>query len=450
MKLAELQRIKDHLQNFTIDDFYLNEDKVYNEIRELMGFESDENLEEFLNDSVQKMVNKLNSVLDMSPLNEEIANCLKSKERLESEITDKKQSLDELDKQFESIPSTENSLKKEIKDIEEEILQIQPLSEKEPYSSRIEELKVKKSDTANKMETLAEEIKNKKQNLLGEIELKESEIQDCENEIKELEQSKQTNQEMFLEFDVLVLLCKILLDKKVEIFGRYGTYYDERILNIGDDENIEKYFYRIKTENVRKISVNFNSVNNSLFYFLNSIAISIVPRDWKKELSKFLNSSLPFDSGFSSISLEPDSNITRSDTIDDETKGLILSTLLSIKQSLENNHQSLSTANKSIFLALTGGIMAEIKFREKGKTLEEIKEPVFYLIRLDEKIRRDITLYSQSGYGGDNTINLKIINGFYIIALDYVLEILLKPAPILFESNQCVRNVSVPYIDDDD
>jgi len=175
-----------------------------------------------------------------------------------------------------------------------------------------------------------------------------------------------------------------------------------------------------------------------LCYFLRSTTINIVPKDWRKELSQLLNSSLPFDAHFASINLET-GNITKHAATEDETKALILSALLSIKQSLVNNHQSLSIANKSIFLALTGGVMAEIKFREKGKTLKEIKEPVFYLIDLDKSIKHDITLYLQT--------TLEIINGFYVIVLDYVLEILLKPAPILFESNRSVR--SVPNIDDD-
>ncbi len=454
MKLAELQRIENHLQNFTIDDFYLNPNMIFKEIQELMGLESDRELKKFLNDSVQKMVDKFNSVLDMSHLNNEIDKCLKNKERLESEITNQRQFLDDLDKQFESIPLTENSLKKEIKEIEEEILQIQPLSEKEPYSSRIEELKVKKSDTANKMDNLAENIKNQKQKLIGEIELKESEIQDCDNEIKELEQRKQTNQEMFLEFDVLVFLCKMLLDKKIKLSFHKSNYdwdysedySDSDNLNIGDDENIEKYFYRLKDEGCNRISFEisfgFSSVENSLCDFLISTTINIVPKDWRKELSQLLNSSLPFDSHFASINLET-GNITKDAATEDETKALILSALLSIKQSLVNNHQSLSIANKSIFLALTGGVMAEIKFREKGKTLKEIKEPVFYLIDLDKSIKHDVTLYLQSGY----KTTLEIINGFYVIVLDYVLEILLKPAPILFESNRSVR--SVPNIDDD-
>jgi hypothetical protein len=459
MKLAELQRIENHLQNFTIDDFYLNPNMIFNEIQELKNIETSKKaLKEFFGSSVQKIVDKLNSALNgRSPLNDKIGSCLKNKERLESEITEQRQSLDELDKQFDSIPLTENSLKKEIKEIEEEILQIQPLSEKEPYSSRIEELKVKKSDTANKMDNLAENIENQKQKLIGEIELKESDIQDCDNEIKELEQCKQTNQEMFLEFDVLVFLCKMLLDKKIKLSFHKSNYdwdysedySDSDNLNIGDDENIEKYFYRLKDEGCNRISFEisfgFSSVENSLCDFLISTTINIVPKDWRKELSQLLNSSLPFDSHFASINLET-GNITRNVAIEDETKALILSALLSIKQSLVNNHQSLSIANKSIFLALTGGVMAEIKFREKGKTLTEIKEPVFYLIDLDKSIKQGITLYFQSGYNGYNT-QLEIINGFYVIALDYVLEILLKPAPILFESNRSVR--SVPNIDDD-
>ena len=213
------------------------------------------------------------------------------------------------------------------------------------------------------------------------------------------------------------------------------------ILEMGNDENIENYFYR---ENY--IDVSFSPDKRSLFHFYRSTAINTVPKDWRKELSKLLSGSLPFDSGFASIKLDKmDNNITRHATIEDETKALILSALLSIKQSLMNNHQSLFTADKSIFLSLTGGVMAEILFREKGKTLKEIKEPVFYVISLNDGITNDITLYSQSGY---NATTLKVINGFYVIALDYVIEILFKAAPILFESNQSVR--SVTNIDDDD
>jgi hypothetical protein len=281
--------------------------------------------------------------------------------------------------------------------------------------------------------------------LTGEIELKKSKIQDCENERKELEQHKQTDQEFFLEFDVLAFLCKMLLDKKIKLSSdyhqNYGYYHNRENLEIGDDEEIENYFSRMKKEGAYRIRFSFYPVENSWFDFLRSTAINIVPKDWRKELSQLLNGSLPFDSGFASIKLDgTGDNITKHATTEDETKALILSALLSIKQSLVNNHQSLFIAGNSIFLSLTGGVMAEIKFREKGKTLKEIKEPVFYIISLNGNIKNNIPLYYNT--------SLEVINGFYVIALNYVLEILFKPAPILFESNRSVR--SVPNIDDDD
>ncbi|RKZ38411.1 MAG: hypothetical protein DRQ49_03775 [Gammaproteobacteria bacterium] len=464
MKLSELKQIENHLKDFTIDDFYINSKMIRSEIQKLIALESDRTLKAFLHDSAKEMVEKLNSILDSSPLDAKIDESLKKKERLESEITNQKQSLDELDKQFESIPSTESRLKNEIKEIEEEILQIQPLSEKEPYFSRIEELKVKKSDTANKMDNLAENIENQKRNLIGEIKSKESDIQNYEDQIKELEERKQTDQEDFLKLDVLRFLCKMLLREEIEFYKSYRTYYeDEKQFKRGNDENTESYFYRIQKQGADKIDVRFSSVDSSLaFHFFSNTAINTVPKDWRKELSKLLSGSLPFDSGFASIKLDGTAierndrafikldgttggNIKKHTAIEDETKALILSALLSIKQSLMNNHQSLFTADKSIFLSLTGGVMAEILFREKGKTLKEIKEPVFYVISLNDGITNDITLYSQSGY---NATTLKVINGFYVIALDYVIEILFKAAPILFESNQSVR--SVTNIDDDD
>ncbi len=481
MKLPDLKRIENHLRNFTIDDFYINPDMMYSEIQELMNLESDRTLNAFLHDSVQEIVHNFNSILNSSSLDAKIDKSLKKKERLESEITSQRQSLDELDKQFESIPSTESRLKKEIKEIEEEILQIQPLSEKEPYSSRIEALKVKKSDTANKMDNLAEDIENPKRNLIGEIESKESEIQNYEVQIKELEERKQIDQEDFLKLDVLRFLCKMLLNEEIKFYEPHRNTWDGRIeeneFEIGDDENTESYFYRIKKQGTREIyDVLFSDGDRSLaFHFFSSTAMNIVPKDWRKELSKLLNSSLPFDSefasikldgtaiterndrvnrsfcidsGFSSIKIERTTgdNIKKHTAIEDKTKALILSALLSIKQSLMNHHQSLFTANNSIFLSLTGGVMAEIQFRKKGKTLEEIKEPVFYTIMLNNDcITNDIALY----YLDSREItNLKVINGFYVIALEYVIEILLKPAPILFESNQSVRS-GVPDIEDD-
>ena len=469
MKLPELKRIENHLRNFTIDDFYINPDMMYSEIQELMNLESDRTLKAFLHDSIQEIVHDFNSILNSSPLDAEIDESLKKKERLESEITSQKQSLDELDKQFESIPSTESRLKKEIEEIEEEILQIQQLSEKEPYSSRIEDLKVKKSDTANKMDNLAENIENQKRNLIGEIESKESEIQNYEDQIKELEERKQTDQEDFLKLDVLRFLCKMLLREEIEFYkprDDWGYSHNEKRFERGDDENTESYFYRIQKQGANKIDVRFSPVDSSLvFHFFSSAAMNIVPKGWRKELSKLLNRSLPFDSEFASIKLDgtiierddyrafikldgtTGDNIKKHTAIEDNTKALILSALLSIKQSLMNHHQSLFTADNSIFLSLTGGVMAEIRFRKKGKTLEEIKEPVFYTIMLDNaysSITNDITLYSTSR----ENMSLKVINGFYVIALEYVIEILLKPAPILFESNQSVS--AVPNIDDDD
>ena len=462
MKLSKLKQIENHLKDFTIDDFYINSKMMYSEIQELMALESDRTLEAFLHDSVEEIMHNLNSILDSSPLDAKIDESLKKKERLESEITNQKQSLDELDKQFESIPSTESRLKNEIKEIEEEIFQIQPLSEKEPYSSRVKELEVKKSEKANKIDNLAEDIENQKRNLTGEIESKESDIQNYEDQIKELEERKQTDQEDFLKLDVLRFLCKMLLREEIEFYkprSPYG-YNNEKKFERGDDENTESYFYRIQKQGADKIDVRFSSVDSSLaFHFFSSAAMNIVPKGWRKELSKLLNSSLPFDSGFASIKLDGTAieindraffiildgttggNIKKHTAIEDETKALILSALLSIKQSLMNNHQSLFIADKSIFLSLTGGVMAEIRFRKKGKTLKEIKEPVFYVILLNNDITNYITLYSNT--------SLKVINGFYVIALEYVIEILLKPAPILFESNQSVRS-GVPNIEDDD
>jgi hypothetical protein len=392
MKLPDLKRIENHLRNFTIDDFYINPDMMYSEIQELMNLESDRTLNAFLHDSVKEIVHNFNSILNSSPLlDAKIDESLRNKERLESEITSQKQSLDELDKQFESIPSTESRLKKEIKEIEEEILQIQPLSEKEPYSSRIEALKVKKSDTANKMDNLAEDIENPKRNLIGEIESKESEIQNYEVQIKELEERKQIDQEDFLKFDVLRFLCKMLLNKEIKFYDQpyrdtWSGRIEENEFEIGNDENTESYFYRIKKQGTCEISdVRFSDGDDGddgdsslAFHFFSSTAMNIVPKDWRKELSKLLNSSLPFDSEFASIKLDgteiterndsafikldgrTGSNIKKHTAIEDETKALILSALLSIKQSLMNHHQSLFTANNSIFLSLTGGVMAAV------------------------------------------------------------------------------------------
>ena len=234
MKLSELKQIENHLKDFTIDDFYINSKMIRSEIQKLIALESDRTLKAFLHDSAKEMVEKLNSVKGgNNPLKDKIDSSLRNKKRLESEITVQKQCLDELDKQLdkqlESIPLIEDSLKKEIKDIEEELLQIQPLSGKEPYSSRVKELEVKKSEKANKIVKFPGEINNKKQKkqkLIGEIELKESEIQNCENEIKELEQCESIESEIFPKFDVLVFLCNMLLDEQIKLSSRcHGFNY---------------------------------------------------------------------------------------------------------------------------------------------------------------------------------------------------------------------------------
>ena len=115
------------------------------------------------------------------------------------------------------------------------------------------------------------------------------------------------------------------------------------------------------------------------------------------------------------------------------------SMLLATKIAVRTNY-SIKTADNKIVLALSGGILATISYREKGDLITKFQKESFEIYRISNNSKDFVlqTLYFQTGYA-NSEITIKTPEGFYILFDKYVIEIHFAPAPILFDSNSVIK-----------
>ena len=110
-----------------------------------------------------------------------------------------------------------------------------------------------------------------------------------------------------------------------------------------------------------------------------------------------------------------------------------LSYVIALKQALKSRNPCIRTSNNGILMQLSGGISAEIYFREKGKINSQLtsqKGAIYRNMILSDKYYVAPILYSQAGY--DLTIDAPC--GFYILSENHAIEIYFRATPILMDT----------------
>ena len=122
-----------------------------------------------------------------------------------------------------------------------------------------------------------------------------------------------------------------------------------------------------------------------------------------------------------------------------------LSYIIALKQSLRFKNPCIRTTNNGILLQLSGGLSAEIYFRDKGKTISEFAKEngsIYRNMLLSDKYKAAQILYSQSGYN----LTIDAPCGFYVLAEHHVIEIYFRATPVLLDSPNLGRFMQLAAI----
>lgn len=458
MKLTDIKnKILEQLNKLTIDDFYaLPTLSFAKEIFcKMTRLQTDKQIEKYLIDefpktrveslsfSLQKGIIESNKLLLKVDI--QIENLINRIEEIEKECKDKME-------KDSNIPNQAIKISTELEEIEKEIQQLKPLAKKSPYNNQINLLESKKlkksrelssfssksSDLRSEVERLQLEMNTIKEN----IKLKKLEKGKIQSSIKskgkDLAQLKK-NEDTFYKNEYLSLefLFMILLQNKIKSTTFYFPDVDKggfRYLNDGTEFDLE-YVKKVEIE-LNCSKTDLYDVYKYIFKFINSALI--IPREWRTILYQTLSKPLPSISGTISHPTEGKHFFFEKKVV--ELSNLDSAAFLSLKIAASTNH-SLKTDENKIILALSGGLLAIITFREKGGVIKKLQQhPLEIYINCfkykDQYISQ--TLYSQTGYA-DSTINIVTPGAYYIICDNFVIEIEFCPAPILFDTSRIER-----------
>jgi hypothetical protein len=120
-----------------------------------------------------------------------------------------------------------------------------------------------------------------------------------------------------------------------------------------------------------------------------------------------------------------------------------LSYIIALKQSLRFRNPCIRTSDNGILLHLSGGVSAEIYFREKGKTISEFAKEnglIYRNMLLSDKYKAALEIHC------DFAIDAPC--GFYVLAEHHVIEIYFRETPVLMDSPNLGRFMQLALIDE--
>jgi hypothetical protein len=444
MTLTEIKnKIIERIYTLTIDDFYSDPENniAKQEFSELTNLQTDEEIEAFLHNTLPEVIiepkrsaleKELKKIANETEKVRTLVSSLGGKiEKLNTRLEEKKQLL-------QDIPFQEKKFKEGILILESEILKLESFSNDAELKKGIEKKKTDlikmKSEldklTANfkalELETgeIAIRIKpdaelyNSKELELRKLQIK---FKNKEEEIIALNELEFTYFES--EYESLEFLFKVVLKKTIEKQPLYRNketgvmehnYYgynskfwektDEFVLETSEYEG-EKYYEFIS-----------NLTCNNL----------VIPSNWREVLLNILSNSIPNITGtISKVDCK------RSNIIIREEEGLTyldLAALLAAKVAVKQNY-SIKTNSNILFLPLSGGIAAEIRFRFKGEIISKYQlAPIEIFANLFSQKRFErLSIYSY--------ISVQTPGAYYILDEKYVIEVSFLAAPILIGDN---------------
>ena len=499
-KLTDIkEKIIEKLKKLTIDDFYSFPFIAKDVFSEITGLETYEDIEKYLTDKFPEIkLETLRKSLEQSlveldkqikTINKEINNSQKEIEQIEKDIAVNQEKQNKLQKRPEIINAELKNIENELRDIEAEINQLKPLSGKLTYDNLLKNIETKKDAKHLEKQRLNEELdscplkiqelknesegfKEKITSIKSTIGQKESEIVSIQNTISdkqnEIENLKATEENHFQnEYSSLEFLFKILLQKEIQIREVYKEVKTGRKLKqFGGrlDNFVEREVDEIRPEKTGEQKLETYGCSEVerkkiiLSYTLNKNAI---PKKWRNVLYETLSNTVIEISGI----VNPNGFEYRNNNKHIEGYQYLkrnkekltiidIATLLATKIAAKSNYFIKIEDNK-IALAISGGIIAILSFREKGELIKKNQEQPFEIfIRYKEKRRDEYyyyreddnsekrfvnqTLYHQKGYA-DSEIQIEIPNSYYILTENFVIEIEYAPAPILFDNNSVIK-----------
>ena len=456
MKLHEIrEEILNIFSNLTLDDLYSNsiENLVANRFTELTNLSTKEEIQKFLiekfpettpemvaytlNSTIKSLEEKINLFVDEINLKNNLIL------KYEDEIIKKKKLIDENIQQ-------QKIISKELKDIEIEIKLIFPLAEKTPYAGQLKQLEKEKAYQTEKVKSLVSDVlnKNKETEMVHEkIKKEKSAIEEFEKDILLLNKSvfkkkEQLNDEKTLkkqfyidEYDALAFLFKIFLNKNI-------STNEESVLQLTGKTIYENYSYVDEKKWVKtgKLELTYSGLGNNYFNFISKLIghkNNVIPSKWRSILLKNLSKAIPKLSG----EIIKTDNYSHACYVRKETAidHLDMAVLLALKIALQHNY-SIKTDKNEIVLGLSGGILAKISFKEKGKLISKFQQKEFEIFANclhTERIKLH-TLYYQIGYA-DSEIKIKTPGSYTFLVEKFVIDVEFESAPILFDNSNLVK-----------
>lgn len=461
MKLSAIKEsIIKHLNNLSIDDFYADPQlkSVKKVFTELTGLETDEEFKKYLHERfpetrIEVFQHSIKKEIEF--LTHELSKAETIIKTDQDEVFKLEKAIGQNQTKLKEIPNQQVKINSDLAEIEIEINQIKPLSIKSLYDKQLNDLEKNKLLILKTLESLPllfsnlekekNELTNELNSKIESIDLKKADFKSIENRIIEnqntLNKLNSEENELFdKEYTALVFLFKILLYQNIEIDNNYIEEKTGKMIKDNYGDYIEEVV-DVKSEVLHEVTCNFDELKELIKEYTKKG--NTIPNEWRKTLLKII--SMPIG-GFMGrcYSLSVDYQRNKDNMFFYREKMSLtpvdISAILATKIALKTNYSLRIEANK-IALALSGGIMAIITFREKGDIINAYQqEPVEFYTASYNGLNEKQTLYFQKGYA-DSQIQIEIPNKYYILSKDYVIEIEYTCAPILMNSNSIIKLV---------
>ena len=456
MRLQEIREdILKIFSDLTIDDLYSNsiENLVTKRFTQLTNLSTKDEIQKFLKkkfpETTPQMVSfTLNSKIKSS---EEKINLFKDEIKTKSNLILKYEN--EIIKSNNLVKENiqqQKSISKVINDIVNEISHIFSLDGKAPYTEQLRQLKKDKELKTEKVKSLVSVALNINKEIEAVNEKIQSEkiaIEKIENDILLLNKTvfkinEKLNEENTVkkqfykdEYDSLEFLFKLFLQEQINT-------REEFILQPTGVKIYKNYSYEDEKKWVKtgKLELAYSSLSSGYFGFITSLVKqekNVLPEKWRGVLLKNISSAIPKLSG--EINMTGNFSESCYQRKDISLDYVDMSMLLALKIALQHNY-SIKTDKNEIILGLSGGVLAKISFKEKGKLISKFQQKDFEIFAncLHTKRQEFHTLYHQSGYA-DSEIKIKTPGSFTFLIENFVVDIVFEPAPILFDNSNLVK-----------
>lgn len=217
---------------------------------------------------------------------------------------------------------------------------------------------------------------------------------------------------------------------------------NEEVNLLANEENALRFFYRIMLD--KELRNNYVEIQSIRFYLKENSNQpesplphylkpnqNILPRYWRKNLSKILSEKIPNFSG--------EKKHWRFVKSANKLSSIDYSYLLALKSAL-NYQEEITTDDNEIFLALSGGMMARICFQEKASFIETFQEKEVEIYYQKNDNRNYQTLYSY--------VSIEHPDRWFLLTKEFVIEIDFESAPILFGNASIAEVATAKQIED--